>query len=1320
MAVGVNRDAMGGAAARPQAKLLGPFSLSLGDLNAGPWVRPSARRVVELVLISPGRRIFREAAAEALFPQLGATEASNALRKALSLARSALSALGEEDDGLLWAARDRIWASPDIAVDYEAHQGSLRAALALRPGPQRDEALSAALAEERTLMEDEPFVDWAMRPREALEALRQDARLCLARDRAQGYGHSAPDAVVEAWEACFCHDRTCEEAATALVRAYALQGRHSSAAETYQHCREALEDLGLRASAALEEVYVSYAPKASSAAGARVRHQRDELRLVSVLLVEVAGPGTGHRLGPEDLRELVGGTLAEVIAQVEALGGTVTSVSGSGLAALFGAPESHEDDPERALRAAFRIVGGTEVANGALSLRAGVETGRAVVGPIVGASAGHYGAVGEVVGSAAAQRAARPGSVLVGPATRGATETLFEWGPTEEVAVAPGSRPVSASYLGWPRARPLGPAGRPRRFAGGGPLVGREAELSLLCKALREATSGQGSVVTIVGEPGLGKTRLVNECRKLFMAWVGAASGRLPLWLEGRAASYASSAPYGLYQQLLAAWLGIAPEDGENVVSQALQRALKVLSLGQAGDEDHLGLLTQMMGLQGQKRASAAELSPEARQRATFAAVRAVLAALVARGPTVLVLEDLHWADPTSLKLTHELCPLSTEGPLLVLMTRRPEPDPGASDLESSTPAGIVVHKLVLSPLPPQAEQELAQALIGEKVPEDIVASVSQNAGGNPLFLEERISSLLETGVLAKDDAGWHLGESFAGQVPEVLERLVRSRVDRLAPVARDVVLSASVLGAQFGVGAVGAVADVGTGLPDVVSGLCEGGLLAEVPGTSEPTYRFRHALIQDAAYKSLMKDQRRRLHAKAAWALEEAASDRLEEVAAVLGHHYALAGDTQRAAHFLALAVDHAADAFANEEAITSARRALELLASGDGALSARAAAMWEKLGGLLWRVGRYEEARAAYLEGASAAVPDERLLAARCYAAIGFLGVQGLQHHDEALGALDAAEELLDEATEKDSDEWVDAWLSAQCGRVELYYWGDTKQAEAVLARERPIVEARGTPAQRARFYIHVGHVRARISRYRVDESIVSDFRAGKAAAHELEEFPTIVGAHVAHSVFARGYSLTSCWASWQLGFALWWNGDIDAALVEFDEALRAAGRTGDRLLEVLTRTFMTLAYFRQGNVRAVKEMAALLGDLASAMALPENVGVATGAMAWVAWKEGRLDEVETLAQQALESWESSVRRYPVDWVCLLPLISVQLCAERYEEAIAAARRLLTPSQMRLPDELEAAVETAIADWGAGQADLAARRLEKALKLAEELNFA
>jgi adenylate cyclase len=314
----------------------------------------------------------------------------------------------------------------------------------------------------------------------------------------------------------------------------------------------------------------------------------------------------------------------------------VTSVSGAGLAAIFGAPQSHEDDPERAVRAGGRIVSATgsdgdSPRPGALSLRVGIETGLAVVGPL-GAGAG-YGAVGEVVGAAAAvQSAAKAGSVLVGPVTRAATEGVFEWGPTEDVAPTPGATPLVASYLERPKARPLGYRGQ-RRLAGHAPLVGRQTELAVLEDALRAAASGAGSVVFMVGEPGLGKTRLVHECRKRFMAWVGAGRGRLPLWLEGRCASYASSSPYGLYQQLLSAWVGAAPEQGEEVVRPALERAMKAIFAGQV---DHARFLAQMMGLPpGPEEARLARLSPEGLQRATFASVYAVMARMVDMGPTV-------------------------------------------------------------------------------------------------------------------------------------------------------------------------------------------------------------------------------------------------------------------------------------------------------------------------------------------------------------------------------------------------------------------------------------------------------------------------------------------------------------------------------------------------------------------------------------------------------------------------------------------------------------------------------------------------------------
>ena len=764
-------------------------------------------------MVSPGLRVGREVARELLFAGLAPAASATAISRALSLAREALSALGEEVAGRLRADRAHIWFSPDAGLDIDlvAHEEALRSALAMEPGGPRDAALSMALAEDRVLLEDEPYADWALRPREALELVRQRARLELARDRARGRGRSAPEAVIEAWEDCLGHDPACEEAAASLMRVYAAQGRRLLVASTYERCRSALAALGLRVSPALAQAQlatVELAPRSgrpSDVAPVLRLPLKEERRLVSVLFAELSGPvGMGRRLDPEEMRQVVGEALAGLIAEVEGLGGTVTSVSGAGLVAIFGAPQSHEDDPERAVRAGGRILSADRIRWPLACPRGTVRPCRDRDGPaVIGSLGAGYGAVGEVVGAAAAlQSAAKAGLVLVGPATRAATEGVFEWGPTESVAPVSGAKHLVASYLDRPKARPLRYRGH-RPPAGSAPLVGREAELAVLEDAVRGAISGTGSVVFIVGEPGLGKTRLVQECRKRFMAWVGAGTGRLPLWLEGRAASYASSTPYGLYQQLMSAWVGVGPEEGEEVVRPALERAVNAIFGGQV---DHARLLAQLMGLaHGVGEAPLARLSPEGLQRSTFAAVRAVVTRLVDRGPTVLVLEDLHWADPISLRLTGELALLAPDSHLSMLLTRRLEPDPGLDGLESALEAGTgyPLRKVVLSPLSEEAERVLARSLIGPGADEGVIEATCEGVAGNPLFLEERLSSMIETGAVVKgENATWRLSGSAGTEVPEVLERLIQSRVDRLGPQPREVILAASVLGREFGLSA--------------------------------------------------------------------------------------------------------------------------------------------------------------------------------------------------------------------------------------------------------------------------------------------------------------------------------------------------------------------------------------------------------------------------------------------------------------------------------------------------------------------------------------
>ena len=1032
-------------------RLLGEFAIASGGRAATAWPRPSARRLCELVLVSPGRRISRDLACDELFPRLEPRTAARSLSKALSMARGALAGLGDPGAALLAADLGHIWVAGSVEVDAETHAAALRAGLAMAPGKDRDETLAAALAEDGELLADEPYADWAAGPRERLDTLRQEARLALARDRAMGSGRSGRDDVLAAWQSCLDHDPACEEAAGALVRGYFAQGRPELAARVFERCRAALEQLGLRISPSLERVYAAAtrehnvpavspatAPASPSAGPGQPPPQspreagpfsdphpqqlpREERRPVTVLFAEVAAPvglsgaGAGPgALGLEALREIVGGSLAAVIAEVEALGGTVISVSGRGLEAMFGAPEAHEDDPERALRAAFRALTATATAtaaaaDGETALRIGVETGPAVVGPVGGGAKVEYGAFGDAVSVAAAlQSSARPGSVLVGPATRAVTGHLFSWGAAEEVALSGHPRRLVASYLDAPRARV---AERRPRLGGRATLVDRDAEMRVLDGALRAAVSGHGSVVLLTAEPGLGKTRLVQECRKRFIAWVGAGSGRLPLWLEGRCASYASADPYSLYRQLVASWIGVSPDQPEARLRPALETALAHLM----GNTNLLPPLARMMGAaRGAERQAQGRIGPEELQRMTFGAVRSVVSRFAAAGPTVLVLEDLHWADPTSLRLTLELAELAAGRPLLVLATTRPDAGPEVAALA----ARGETRQLELRPLSADAATALASSLIGGQVAgPEVFATVLATADGNPLFLEERLSSLLETRTLVREQGAWRLRRTDGPEVPQVLERLVRSRVDRLGPAAQEAIRAAAVLGAEFTAPLLAAVLDrQPAALAPVLDELSASDLVhPEQAAAAASRYRFRHALLQEAIYLGLLRAERRDLHARAAAALAAASSDRLPEVAAVLGRHYAAAGNAEQAMHYLELAGDHATDAFANEEAIASFRAALAVTqrpadadAMAERAMAAAAVRLRTRLANVLWRTGRREEARDEFLAALRLGDAVDPLLRAHLYTRLGRLALTSLDY-EAATAAFDAAEALL-----------------------------------------------------------------------------------------------------------------------------------------------------------------------------------------------------------------------------------------------------------------------------------------------------------------------
>jgi len=1299
-----------------RATLLGAFSISSGSHIAGPWPRPSAKRLCELVLVLPGRRVTRDLACEALFPDLGPDKASRALVKALSMARGVLSGLGKAEAGLIQADRVNIWAPPEpvLEIDLERHEKELRNALAMAPGQSRDDRLVGALEDDdKDLLADEPYSDWAIRPRERLEAVRQQARLSLARDRAGGAGCASRELVVGAWESCLLHDPACEEAAGALIRAYSAHGQHQLVVRTYEACRAALDELGLRPSPELEEIHanatfgrgpdprlltVPHPPAGAPSSPATARHER---KTVSVLFAGVTLPTGANGQDPEDLHKAVAESLAMVVNEVESLGGTVISVSGGGLQALFGAPETHEDDPERAVRAAFRAMSSQSAAASPLCLRIGVETGPVVVGPIRAGARNDYGAVGAVVAAAAAlESLARPASVLVGPATRAVTEGLFKWGPCEQVVVPAGTEPLAASYLEQPRAR--SPRRQPR-LGGRGPLVGRRAELSVLATALRDLGEGRGSLVLVVGEPGLGKTRLVQECRERLMASAKPGTGGPPLWLEGRCASYAATTPYSLYQHLLAGWAGVAPDQDQTVVAPALERALGA----SMGGKDLWPILARMMGLS--TGPGLARMTPQELQRETFTAVRALVSRLISLGPTVLVLEDLHWADPTSLRLTEDLATLANDGPLLVLATTRPDARAGLPGLENSLvkEATISRHRVELGPLVKDAERDLARMLVGDDAGQDVLDNVLRGVEGNPLVLEERYFSMVETGALVREQGRWRVAPSMGPPVPEVLERLVRSRADRLTPAAQDVLRAASVLGQELGLPLLSALCPEGDQLGAALEELSSAGLLQEVPKAPEPTYRFRHALIQEATYGGMLRPERRQLHGRAAWALEGLSPGRLAEVAPVLGRHFAAAGEPERAVHYFELAGDHAVEAFANDEAVTSFRAGIGVAdqqGPSNEAMARTAIALRAKLAQVFWHTGRASEAREALDEAIRLAGPGD--VAQRAHLKILLGRVESDERlFDTSLATLDAAQDLIGEQPSYRDDAAVDQWLELMLhGRANLLlHRQEPELALAALSAARPVVEATGAPDRRQVFYWLVSWQRALQNRYRIDDEILANARRAVAIATENACDPTEIA-----------------WRACGLGLWLTLHGEPGDAQEQLESSLAVAERSGNTTLRAASLVYLAQAAQRRHDAEAVRSLAPRAATASEVAGIAQLRAWANSCLVWLAWQDQEPSKVAVLAEGTEDLLRTAVGGFMFwKWVYLWPVVAMHLGEGKVAKAVAAGLQMLEPSQQRLPDELESLLESAVAAWTSEKANLAGRELARALEVAHDLDF-
>jgi ABC-type transport system substrate-binding protein/class 3 adenylate cyclase len=692
---------------------------------------------------------------------------------------------------------------------------------------------------------------------------------------------------------------------------------------------------------------------------------RDERRVVTVLVADLVGSTSiADRLGAEDARLIVGEAVARTVQVVERYGGTVKDLAGDGVLALFGAPQAHEDDAERALRAGLEIAAdirgyADEVAAGwgvtGFGVRVAVNTGEVVVGGLGAGERVEYAAFGDTVNTCARLQAlADPGSVLVGASTRLLAEPLFTWGERVWFPVRGRAEPVEACQV-----LEVVAAGA-RHGSASAPLVGRERELELGREVVEAVLAGSGGILVVEGEPGVGKSRLAVELRRLFEA--GAAGERTPCWLEGRCVSYGESMPYWPIRDLLRGWLGIGLNEPDLRARVALRRALRDL----AGDDadplyPYLGTVLGL-ALEPDARTRIGELSPEALQYRTFEVVREWLALLARDRPVALLLEDLHWVDSTSLALLERLFELLEEAAVLFVLTARPEPGLAWGRLRTAAAADQPhrFHEISLQALSGAATDELLEALVDQSSLPDAVRERVRDAGeGNPFFLEELLRSLADTGALAEQAGRLRFVHDAPVELPATVEQVVRARIDRLDRAGHDVLVAASVIGRRFGLDLLSAV----LGGIDPVQPLRELqrlDLVREERRWPEPEYRFKHALIQEGAYRSLVRADRRALHARAAEWLERRYAGGLEEVYGLLAHHWLRAEDDDAAVRYLALAGDRARRNWALDEAIEYDGQLVELLERRGDAPGA--AAVLFKLALALHTSMRFEEANRAY----------------------------------------------------------------------------------------------------------------------------------------------------------------------------------------------------------------------------------------------------------------------------------------------------------------------------------------------------------------------
>ena len=919
-------------------------------------------------------------------------------------------------------------------------------------------------------------------------------------------------------------------------------------------------------------------------------------RSVTVLFVDLtAYTHLSEQLGDEELYDMIDRFIRVMVDDVYKYEGMVDKLTGDGLMALFGAPIAHENNAERALRSAMDMM--TDVARLSeeldlpgqeLRIHIGLNAGSVIVGGLGSDGLMNYTAIGDSVNLARRlDDAADPDTILVSESVYRQTSRLFDFEKQPPMSLKNVSRPVAAYRLLGPKERP----GTVRGIEGlRAPMIGREHEYWLARERIdRLVDDQQGGLILLVGEGGMGKSRLVSELK----ASLDTDGLRI---IEGHSLTYRKSIAYWIFQDLLRSFLGLpASSTSPEAVSAAIVAA--------APAKEALPYLEHVLGLEASDPAAAERiryLTPGQLRQQIFMAVRDLLVAEAHRKPLLLIMEDLHWADDASLDLLRFMIDTTAAAPLLICAVSRPFEGGAVQAIHERASLRLSERYLFLrlQALPPAQSSQLLQALVKIKdLPETLSSQIIQRSAGLPFYLEEILRMLIENKIIYQEDnlnpgdRQWQLtpgADISTIGVPETLQGLILTRVDRLSAVQRRILQTASVIGYQFASQVLRKVLAELSEAPDetevqlALDYLLEHEFIlpyavdvAEITDGQqrEETFQFRHVLVSDTVYSTLLQRDRRDLHTRVGRAVEEIYADRLDGMVEVLASHFLRSPMLDRALHYLLLAGQKAAHSFANDQARQHFLQALEVL-NKTSHRPEQACAVHFGLGDGLLTAGDYPSARDHFnlalaalggRAGTSSLNPERvdpafyierKRQVSRLQRKIAQT-YEGQGDYEKALGCLRPAQALLDNGEASFMAER--ASILSDIGWI-YFRRGGLDQAELVLREALALAEAAGQPDVLASVLNRL----AGIFFQRDDPSQAAGFLARSLILRE--NIGDVVGV-------ARSYN--------NLGLLNWKQGDLAGALSNFNHSFKLQANLGDVEGLIVLHTNMGLIELDLGDL-------------------------------------------------------------------------------------------------------------------------------------------